>query len=108
MGHKLAIDFGTTNSVIARWDEDKRTAEVLSIPGLSALNLEGVPPIVPSLVYVHDGRSAQVTLGQAVRDQELDLQKTNRLFRNFKRGVVATPAPEPVSSTEAVDRSDRR
>jgi len=95
MGHKLAIDFGTTNSVIARWDEEKRTTEVIAIPGLSALNLEGVPSIVPSLVYVHDGQGAQVTLGQTVRDQELDLQKTNRLFRNFKRGVVATPAPEP-------------
>jgi molecular chaperone DnaK (HSP70) len=95
MGHKLAIDFGTTNSVIARWDEEKRGAEAVSIPGLSAFNLEGIPPIVPSLVYVHDGLAAQVTLGQAVRDQELDLQKTNRLFRNFKRSVVAMPAPEP-------------
>ncbi len=107
MGHKLAIDFGTTNSVIARWDEEKRTTEVVSIPGLSALNLEGVPPIVPSLVYVHDGQSAQVTLGQTVRDQELDLQKTNRLFRNFKRGVVATPAPEPrlIDGTLWADRT---
>jgi molecular chaperone DnaK (HSP70) len=95
MGHKLAIDFGTTNSVIARWDDAQHATEVVAIPGLSASNLEGVPPIVPSLVYVHDGQNAQVTLGQIVRDQELDLQKTNRLFRNFKRGVVATPAPEP-------------
>jgi molecular chaperone DnaK (HSP70) len=95
MGHKLAIDFGTTNSVVAQWDEEKRAAEVVSIPGLSALNLEGVPPIVPSLVYVHDGQRAEIALGQTIRDQELDLQKTNRLFRNFKRGVVATPAPEP-------------
>ncbi len=107
MGHKLAIDFGTTNSVIARWDDAKRTAEVVSIPGLSALNLEGVPPIVPSLVYVHDGQAAQVTLGQVVREQELDLQKTNRLFRNFKRGVVATPAPEPrlIDGTLWADRT---
>lgn len=95
MDHKLAIDFGTTNSVVARWNEDKQAAEVVSLPGLSALNLEGVPPIVPSLVYVHDAQAAHITIGQAVRDQELELQKTNRLFRNFKRGVVATPAPEP-------------
>jgi molecular chaperone DnaK (HSP70) len=95
MGHKLAIDFGTTNSVVARWNEDQRTTEVVSLPGLSALNLDGVPPIVPSLVYVHDAQTGHITMGQAVRDQELDLQKTNRLFRNFKRGVVATPAPEP-------------
>jgi molecular chaperone DnaK (HSP70) len=95
MGHKLAIDFGTTNSVVARWNEDSHVTEVVSLPGLSALNLEGVPPIVPSLVYVHDAETGHITMGQAVRDQELDLQKTNRLFRNFKRGVVATPAPEP-------------
>ncbi len=95
MGQKLAIDFGTTNSVVARWNEAARTAEVLSLSGLSAHNLSGVPSIVPSLLYVHDGNTAQVTLGQAVRDQELDLQKNNRLFRNFKRGIVATPVPEP-------------
>jgi molecular chaperone DnaK (HSP70) len=94
-GQKFAIDFGTTNSVVARWDEASRCAEVLSLPGLSALNLEGVPPIIPSLLYVHDGAAVDVTLGQAVRDRELDLQKNNRLFRNFKRGIVATPAPEP-------------
>ena len=95
MGHKLAIDFGTTNSVIARWNEAQHAAEVVALPGLSTFNLEGVPPIVPSLTYVHDAQNGRITLGQAVRDQALDVQKTNRLFRNFKRGVVATPAPEP-------------
>ena len=95
MGQKLAIDFGTTNSVVARWNEASQSTEIISLPNLSALNLEGVPPIVPSLLYVHDGSTAQVTLGQPVREQALDLQKNNRLFRNFKRGIVATPAPEP-------------
>ena len=95
MGHKLAIDFGTTNSVIARWNEAQHAAEVVALPGLSTLNLDGIPPIVPSLAYVHDAQNGRITLGQAVRDQALDVQKTNRLFRNFKRGVVATPAPEP-------------
>jgi len=78
MGYKLAIDFGITNSVVARWNEDQSATEVVSLPGLSALNLTGVPPIVPSLVYVHDAQTGQITLGQAVRDQEFDLQKTNR------------------------------
>ena len=95
MGQKLAIDFGTTNSVIARWNDIQQATEVVALADLSATNLDGVPPIVPSLLYVHDGRSAQVTLGQAVREQVLDMQKNNRLFRNFKRGIVATPAPEP-------------
>jgi molecular chaperone DnaK (HSP70) len=95
MGQKLAIDFGTTNSVIARWNEARQAVEVVSLPILSAANLAGVPPIVPSLLYVHDGSTAQITLGQSVREHALDLQKNNRLFRNFKRGIVATPAPEP-------------
>ncbi len=63
MGHKLAIDFGTTNSVVARWNEDRHVTEVVSLPGLSALNLEGVPPIIPSLVYVHDAQSGHITHG---------------------------------------------
>jgi hypothetical protein len=46
-------------------------------------------------VYVHDGNAANISIGQAVLDQGLDGQRDNRLFRNFKRGIVSTPAPEP-------------
>jgi molecular chaperone DnaK (HSP70) len=95
MTHKLAIDFGTTNSVIARWNDEHATAEVLTIRDLCEDTLDGRPPIIPSLVYIHDGQVGQVTVGQAVRDKGLDRQKDNRLFRNFKRGIVAPPAPPP-------------
>ncbi|MBK8028883.1 MAG: hypothetical protein IPK17_05095 [Chloroflexi bacterium] len=47
------------------------------------------------LIYIRDGQTGAVTLGQEVRYQKLDLQKDNRLFRNFKRGIVTSPAPEP-------------
>jgi molecular chaperone DnaK (HSP70)/HEAT repeat protein len=95
MGHKLAIDFGTTNSVLARWNEGVGAAEILAIPGLSGDWQDDRRPLVPSLLYVQDGRGGQVTVGQAVIDGGLDRQRSNRLFRGFKRGITAGPLLEP-------------
>ncbi len=95
MGYKLAIDFGTTNSVIALWLGDNSNAELLRIPQISTEATEERPSFVPSLVYVVDGRAESISMGQAVRDRGLDRQHDNRLFRNFKRGIVAAPAPDP-------------
>lgn len=90
MPHKLAIDFGTTNTILARWDEEKRAPEFLSLPGLS---MRGAAyPQIPSLLYVHDGRKSQVTLGQMVIDRGLDQLRDHRLFRNFKHGMLSTSA----------------
>jgi molecular chaperone DnaK (HSP70) len=106
MGQKLAIDFGTTNSVIARWDAKADAAEVMSLDGLSVVKGEGIPPVVPSLLYVNDGKSADVTCGYAVRQQGLETQHDNRLFRNFKRGIVSAASPEP-RQIDGVDWGDR-
>jgi molecular chaperone DnaK (HSP70) len=96
MSHKLAIDFGTTNSVVARWNPDQETSEIVAISGISQPpDDEGRPPLVPSLLYVNDASANKVTIGQAVRDNKLDYQRDNRLFRNFKRGIVSMPAPDP-------------
>jgi molecular chaperone DnaK (HSP70) len=85
---KLAIDFGTTNSVVAHGDADQ--IEVLALVDLSDTTPE--TPLIPSLLYVDDG---QTVAGQAVRTRGYDLRSDNRLFRNFKRGIVASPAPAP-------------
>ena len=95
MGHKLAIDFGTTNSVIASWNDAESRPELLNLPLIGTPGRGDLPPLTPSLLYVHDAQAPTVSLGQTVRDKGLDLQKDNRLFRNFKRGIVTTPAPEP-------------
>jgi molecular chaperone DnaK (HSP70) len=82
----IAIDFGTSNTVIARWNPVTGQAETLSLPGLTiqqSLN----PPLVPSLVYVEDASSTRVLVGQQVRDRGLDLSQEPRFFRNFKRGI---------------------
>ncbi|PLZ08609.1 molecular chaperone DnaK [Fischerella thermalis WC114] len=82
----IAIDFGTSNTVIARWNPVTQESETLNLPGLSvqqSLN----PPLIPSLVYVEDATKAQVLVGQQVRDRGLDLKNDPRFFRTFKRGI---------------------
>lgn len=110
MGYKLGIDFGTTNSVVARWNEADQSAEVLTLPVIGSSATEELPPVVPSLIYVHDAVTGKVTLGQAVRDGGFDRQRDNRLFRNFKRGIVASPSPDPrlIDGTSWGDRDAGR
>ncbi|MUG98889.1 Hsp70 family protein [Scytonema sp. UIC 10036] len=84
----IAIDFGTSNTVIARWNPVTQGPETLNLPGLSiqqSLN----PPLIPSLVYVEDASKGQVLVGQQVRDRGLDLKNEPRFFRSFKRGIGA-------------------
>jgi molecular chaperone DnaK (HSP70) len=84
--YMLALDFGTTNSVIAHGSG--KSVEIVDLPGISD-TLPGTDiSVIPSLVYV--GR--QTLIGSAARDQK---QQANRLFRNFKRGIVATQSPAP-------------
>jgi molecular chaperone DnaK (HSP70) len=84
----IAIDFGTSNTVISRWNAATQQAETVTLPGLSLVGGMN-PPLIPSLVYVEDGSNDRVLLGQMVRDRGLDLQSDNRYFRGFKRGIGA-------------------
>jgi molecular chaperone DnaK (HSP70) len=84
----IAIDFGTSNTVIGRWNAATQQAETVTLPGLSLVGGMN-PPLIPSLVYVEDGSTNRVLLGQMVRDRGLDLQGDNRYFRGFKRGIGA-------------------
>lgn len=81
-----AIDFGTSNTVVARWNGVTQQAETLSLPGLSG-QLPPNPPLIPSLVYVEDASRGQSIIGQMVRDRGLDLARDPRFFRSFKRGI---------------------
>jgi len=83
-----AIDFGTSNTVIARWNPTTNQAEVVSLSEISQ-QLPNNPPLVPSLLYVEDASQAKVVVGQAVRDRALDVKSDPRFFRRFKRGIAA-------------------
>ncbi|PSB32046.1 molecular chaperone DnaK, partial [filamentous cyanobacterium Phorm 46] len=82
----IAIDFGTSNTVIARWNPAASQPETLKLPGLSAISAQN-PPLIPSLLYVEDAAQSKVIVGQQVRDKGLDLSGDSRFFRNFKRGI---------------------
>ena len=84
----IAIDFGTSNTVITRWNPVTQKPETLSLPGVS-VQQTGNPPLIPSLLYVQNAASDQVVVGQAVRDRGLDLKNDPRFFRSFKRGIGA-------------------
>ena len=84
----IAIDFGTSNTVITRWNPVTQKPETLSLPGVSVQQSQN-PPLIPSLLYVENASSAEVVVGQAVRDRGLDLKNDPRFFRSFKRGIGA-------------------
>ena len=81
-----AIDFGTSNTAIARWNPVTSTGELVKLANL-AQSFKSLPPLIPSLVYVADGATEQIIAGQQVRDRGLDISGDRRFFRNFKRGI---------------------
>lgn len=84
----IAIDFGTSNTVITRWNAATQQPETLNLPGLS-LKVGDNPPLIPSLLYIEDASQGKVLVGQEVRDKGLDLTNNPRFFRSFKRGIGA-------------------
>lgn len=83
-----AIDFGTSNTIVTRQNPVTQQPETINLPGIS-LQLSQNPPLIPSLLYVEDASNGKVVVGQAVRDQGLDLTNNPRFFRSFKRGIGA-------------------
>ena len=81
-----AIDFGTSNTVITRWNAVTQSPETLALPPWS-LQMGDNPPLIPSLLYVENASTEQVVVGQLVRDRGLDVTQDSRFFRNFKRGI---------------------
>ena len=84
-----AIDFGTSNTCVTRWNPVTQKSETINLPGLSQ-QVGQNPPLIPSLVYVENAAQNQVVVGQAVRDRGLDLASNPRFFRSFKRGIGAS------------------
>lgn len=81
-----AIDFGTSNTLITRWNASTQQPETVSLSGLSQQFADN-PTLIPSLVYVEDARQGKIIVGQAVRDRGLDISNDPRFFKSFKRGI---------------------
>jgi molecular chaperone DnaK (HSP70) len=83
-----AIDFGTSNTVITRWNAATESAETVKLSEFSQQIAEN-PPLIPSLLYVKSAKTLAVIAGQGVRDNGLDIDRDPRFFRRFKRGIGA-------------------
>jgi len=90
----VAIDFGTSNTVVSFLEPDTQAPKILRFPGISSIlrmkNQKGDTwevPIVPSLVFVQE--SNQLVVGDKVRSQRLGISQPNRLFKAFKRELAA-------------------
>jgi molecular chaperone DnaK (HSP70) len=85
---EYAIDFGTSNTVVARINENG-AIETVKLADYSSLIADN-PPLIPSFVYVQDAAKEQVLIGQEVCDRGLD-NKSNkgeqRFFKAFKRAI---------------------
>lgn len=82
-----AVDFGTSNTVVCRWNPVTQQAQTLSLDALS-FQAPPNPSLIPSLVYVDSWQTQYC--GQQVRDRGLDIPGDPRFFSGFKRGIGAS------------------
>lgn len=98
---EYAIDFGTSNTVVARIN-DQGEVETVKLAEFSSI-IANNPPLIPSLVYVQNASQAQVLIGQEVSDRGLDfpvpksphitrnpnqtINQEQRFFKAFKRAI---------------------
>ncbi|WP_223807557.1 Hsp70 family protein [Pseudanabaena sp. UWO311] len=92
MMNAIAIDFGSSNTLIARWNIATNQPETLIFANLNRpAPLNG---LVPSLVYVQNAQAEIVEIGQRVIDQGKDRPQP-RLFNQIKRRLVANASYVP-------------
>jgi molecular chaperone DnaK (HSP70) len=108
----IAIDFGTSNTVVSMLAPDTQTPITLRFPTLSRVfNLgdtianSSEISVIPSLVYIGEGDN--ISIGEKVRSQRLGLSQPHRFFRAFKRDLVANFQPPVRMIDGRVFDSDR-
>ena len=89
----IAIDFGTSNTVICTQDPVTLEPRTLKFNQISRQfeTMTGQVSVVPSLVFVQGIN--KLIYGEEVRSQRLGFAQPERLFQAFKRDLVANYRP---------------
>lgn len=103
----LALDFGTSTSVLALREPSTGLPRVLDLGPLSSPPGPGGWRLVPSLVYAEAPEEGGWVVGEAVRTRGLDAPQNPRFRRAFKR-AIALAAPEHAPEVEGVALSAER
>ena len=96
----IAVDFGTTNTVISYLPPDSQTPTTIKLDQLSRVfrlpNKDGdikEVPVIPSLLFIDSKHKPKV--GQVVQSRRLGLTQPQRFFKGFKRDLAADFQPPP-------------
>lgn len=85
MPGRLAVDFGTSNTVLALWDETQQQGVPVHLPEFGQIQQQGDETIslIPSLI--HYAAENRTWVGQQVNQR--GLRQSNRTFRWMKRYI---------------------
>lgn len=94
----IAIDFGTSNTVVCILNPDTQTPETLRLGEMSRIfktkhssgDIREIP-VIPTLVFVKN--AGELVLGEKVRSQRLEKSQPERFFKAFKRDLAADFQP---------------
>ncbi len=90
----LAIDLGSSTTVVVFQKENCQTPELLDLPPISR-----APGEIPSLIYKSSEKEKSYLIGQQIVDLNLINEKENNLSQDFKRWIGATKI-EPIYDSE--------
>ena len=83
---RYAVDFGTSNTVVARWNYAKEQPQTLTFPAITAPAEGAMPPVTPSVLYYRG--EDRFLMGYEVTSRGLDDIRSSRYFWGFKRGLL--------------------
>jgi molecular chaperone DnaK (HSP70) len=84
-----AIDFGSSNTVIARRSPSTDQPETVTLPGLSQAD-----GLIPTLVAIVDAEKSQFLYGQQVREFVKHQPLHIPVFHHFKRQLLQSQTPD--------------